>query len=255
PWRTLNRVNTVTFHAGDTIALEGGAVFYGNLFFDANDSGTASDPVTLTSYGNGQATIVTDSGDAVMLYGAHDFVVANLALRGVGIGSNSFSGIHIHNSLPGGATLSHVVIDAVDAADFDFAGIAVDANGAGGVDDVQITYSRLHDNGTAGLASQNTNMFVHNITKLHIAHVQADNNPGTGVGGGDGIMLGSVSGAIVEHCLAHDNGLNGAGNYGIFAYESDHVTLQYNESYRNYDFQTSDGNGFGFDFGTSYSVA
>ena len=65
-WQTIDKVNTVTFGAGDSIFFEGGVIFTGGLEFDAKDAGTSSNPVTVGSYGMGRATI--NSGKKHGLY-------------------------------------------------------------------------------------------------------------------------------------------------------------------------------------------
>lgn len=53
PWKTLSKVSTVTFQPGDTIALKGGDVWTGE-FVELHGTGTATSPITLTSYGTGR---------------------------------------------------------------------------------------------------------------------------------------------------------------------------------------------------------
>lgn len=57
PWQTIAKVNTSFkfIKPGDTIAFKGGETFYGSLVI--GNSGTAANPIVITSYGNGQSKI------------------------------------------------------------------------------------------------------------------------------------------------------------------------------------------------------
>src|SRR5574340_53159 len=54
-WRTIAKLNGVSFAAGDRILFEGGQTFTGTLAFDRGDAGTEAGPITVTSYGTGRA--------------------------------------------------------------------------------------------------------------------------------------------------------------------------------------------------------
>ncbi|HSO82974.1 hypothetical protein [Thiocapsa sp.] len=56
-WRSLNKINDLILFPGDRVFLRGGDSFYGNVFFDAFDRGTAAAPIRVGSYGTGRATI------------------------------------------------------------------------------------------------------------------------------------------------------------------------------------------------------
>src|SRR5690242_16992175 len=61
-WQTIDKLNSIAFAAGDRILFEAGATFRGNLVFDAGDAGSAAQPVTVSSFGSGRATIDAASG-------------------------------------------------------------------------------------------------------------------------------------------------------------------------------------------------
>ena len=88
----------------------------------------------------------------------------------------------------------------------------------------------------------------HDIQDVYVSGVQAYNNDGVG-----GIALFGVEGGTVEHSVAHDNGRGGSGGVGIWAFDADHITIQYSESYRNLT-PSGDGDGFDLDGGVSNSV-
>ena len=68
-------------------------------------------------------------------------------------------------------------------------------------------------------------------------------------------MLGNTTGALVEYNDAYLNGSKGGnGGVGIWAYSSNDVTFQYNQSYDNISTGDHDGDGFDFDADVSNSV-
>ncbi len=61
PWQTINNVNSTTFGPGDEILFQGGQTFTGPLIFTATSVGTTANPIVVSSYGTGLATISSTS--------------------------------------------------------------------------------------------------------------------------------------------------------------------------------------------------
>lgn len=131
-------------------------------------------------------------------------------------------------------------------------------NNTTGFTDVRVTYSSTHDNGHAGLSSYAQTPYSHR--SFYVGHVVAYNNsgvPGLSVNSGSGIVMGGVTGGVIERSVARDNGaLNSAteGPVGIWTYDSDSVVIQHNESYRNRTNGTADGGGYDLDQNTRNSI-
>lgn len=62
PWRTISKVNTRTLAPGDFVLFERGGVYRGNLTI--NQSGSIGNPITISSYGNGNPPIFLGSKSA-----------------------------------------------------------------------------------------------------------------------------------------------------------------------------------------------
>jgi hypothetical protein len=75
---------------------------------------------------------------------------------------------------------------------------------------------------------------------------------------GNGILLDDTDGGLIDHCTAWHNGAaNGStqgGPVGIWADESNRVTIQFCESYNNRTGGAADGGGFDLDGGVTNSV-
>src|SRR6185436_921799 len=83
--------------------------------------------------------------------------------------------------------------------------------------------------------------------------------PGIGRNSGSGIIVGDTDVATIERSVAWNNGKNcnytNGGPIGIWAWDSNAVTIQYNESYSNQTGSSSlDGGGFDLDGGVTNSI-
>jgi hypothetical protein len=61
-WKNHNKISTITFQPGDIIAFKKGSQFSGPIEFSG--SGTESDPILITSYGEGQKPRFTNPDDS-----------------------------------------------------------------------------------------------------------------------------------------------------------------------------------------------
>ena len=266
PWRTLDKINSLTLRAGDRVLFEGGTTFQGGIFVGPEDSGTPQSPVFFGSYGQGRATI-SAGGSAFSAQSVSGLEIANLAFQGIGASANAGRGINLYNDGP--VRPSYVRIRDVEVSGFRGSGISIGAlPGAVGYRDVRITGAVLHDNGEAGLSTWGPSLDTLAPAYAHedviVSGVLAYNN--TGIPGetrptGSGISLGSVNGALIERSVARDNGrLNSSptGPVGIWTYDANGVVIQHNRSYNNSTgwngIEGGDGGGYDLDRNTSNSV-
>ena len=256
PYTNLSALDGLTLGAGDNVYLRGGDTFNGNVYFDPADGGTAAQPVTLTSYGTGRATIQAGSGnDGIFAYNNGGFSFSNFNVVGNGYTSNTKNGISLYNDLAGNVKKDYLRFDNLDISGFGSNGLVFGGyNGSSGYNDVRITNVASHDNGKGGISSYgftfnrttqnyaNTNVYVGNSRAYNNRGLASDPNPS-----GNGIVLGSVNNGVIERSVAYNNGINNvntAGPVGIWTYDARNVVIQHNESYAN---RTSGGDGDGFD--------
>jgi hypothetical protein len=171
-----------------------------------------------------------------------------LNIVGAGPDINKQSGIILLSSQDAGA--SHVWIDDVDVSGFGKYGISIGAwNTKTGYRNVRITHCSTHDNLRAGIFTWGPwGPAIYAHRGIHFSDCKAYN-----MKGGSGITLSSVDGGIVERCVAHNNGTEFSGAAGIWAWDSNNILLQFNESFRNRTIGV-DGDGFDFDGGVTNSV-
>jgi hypothetical protein len=263
PWKTINKVNSRAFAAGDRIFFEGGKTFSGKIYLDAGDLGTAANPIVIGSYGTGRAIIAGGADSAFYAYNVAGIQIHNLQFTGSGASTSTKGGVVFYADLAGGVKLDKIHIDNVEVSGF-AEGISIGSwNGTTGYRDVRVTNSLLHDNAKSGLG---TYAFT-NVTDAHqnvyVGRVKAYNQ--TGLAGnsnptGNGIVLGGVDGGTIERCVAWNNGAlntNSAGPVGIWAYNANNIVIQYNEAYGNRTNAAAgggDGGGFDLDGGVTNSV-
>ena len=108
-----------------------------------------------------------------------------------------------------------------------------------------------HDNGFSGINIMGSS--IDSSRLILIKDCKAENNPGDPAiinnHSGNGILVGVSDSVTIDHCTATNNGWDmprqGNGPVGIWAWESNHVSIQYCISYRNKTSKGgSDGGGF-----------
>ncbi|MCC9168575.1 right-handed parallel beta-helix repeat-containing protein, partial [Pontibacter harenae] len=261
-WATVSKISRTRFGAGDTILFEGGKTFRGTLGFSSDDTGSASNPIVVSTYGGAKATISSGmSTYGVQIHNTQGIELRNLVVVGGGVSSVfSITGINIYTDLSG-SRLSHVVVDGVEVYGYRYYGILIGSGVKnGGFDNVSITNASVHDIGVAGISSYADGVLAHR--NLYIGHSKVFKVSGlsdmTDNHSGNGIMLGGVDGALVEYCEAYDNGWLNAwktgGPVGIWGYHCNNLIIQYNEAHHNRTGTTKDGGGFDLDGGCTNSI-
>lgn len=264
PWRSLDKINGLILFPGDRVLMRGGDSFYGTLFFDAYDRGTAASPIRVGSYGTGRATIQAGEGDGIFAYNTAGFVISNLNVRGSGADANDGAGIIFYTDLPGGVKLDSISLNKIDASGFHHAGIEIGAwNGTTGFTNVAIDGVRAYDNAKNGITvwgydAPGFTGYAH--SNVYVAGSFAYRNEGlSGVTEptGNGIVMSNVDGGRIARCVAHSNGArntSSSGPIGIWAWRANRITIQFNESYGNRTTSgAADGGGFDLDGGVTNS--
>ncbi len=242
PWRTISRVNNHLHTPGDTFFFEGGALFNGSLSIHRGDP---ANPITVSSYGAGRATIASGTSRGIWVCSAGGLYVLNLNFVGAGADANNLSGIELCNARN---NASNYVIADVDVSGYGLAGIAV-VSDVYGMRDILITRATVHDNANGIHIGNGEHPSYRVIENLWISYTEVYNNDRTTPGmAGIGIGLGNVSGAVIERNLLHDNGPRSwdIGHAGLLVNDSSYLLVQHNEAYRNNDPNGMDGQGFAF---------
>ena len=265
PFKTLDKINSMSFLPGDIISLKGGAFFSGHLVID--DNGTSANPITLNAYGgDGRPTIKCLTKSKAVTIRASHFIVKDLKIIGVYVASTNGT----PNDVPTNAGLvidaidkniNNVTIDNVEVSRFQWFGIKVNAALGYNINGVDILNSRAHNNGYVGIKTTGVTQgsFTHNISNVLVDNCIAHHNTGWNASAaGSGIHLKNVKNSMIQHCEAHHNGGNNGvvgqgGGGGIWASECYRIFMEYNESHHN-ETRNADGIGFNFDGGSKDCV-
>lgn len=270
PWRTIDRVNAMRLLPGDSVWLQGNQTFKGNLKMSAaeRDVTISDDKITFGSYGSGRATINAGIGVGFYAENIGGVQIAEIDFIGAGTEQNTSSGIWFVNTLPNHKQLEHLDIENVNISGFKFAGISIAAkpvdDGFSGFRNVKIKHTVVHGNGDAGINCIGTwspEETGYSHADIYVGYSRVFGNlgiQGKGTHSGNGIVLGQVDGATIEHCKAYRNGaLNDCedgGPVGIWAWDSNRVLIQKNESHHNRTSSSKDGGGFDLDGGVRNSI-
>jgi Right handed beta helix region len=240
-WHTISRVNLESFRPGDRILFLGGATFAGNLSLNLGTQGRAGDPITVSSFGCGTATIDAGTNTGIAVTDASYVTITDLNVVGSGY-NNTGNGIQFTSDLPG-VTVQKSSVRHVNANGFGHNGILfIGMNGSDDFRGISVSYSSTDDNGDGGVNVQAQG----NASDIYIGHVQAIHNAGSNmIGSGYGILVSGANDVVVERSVAGDNGWlpgNHGETGGVEAINDNRVLLQYNEAYDNHH-GNSDGDG------------
>jgi len=91
PWKTIDRVNTGTFHPGDSILFKANSHFEGHLW--PKGKGSPDSPIVIDMYGEGNKPIIDAAGfynEALLLFNTECWEINNLELVNKGKGHPPF---------------------------------------------------------------------------------------------------------------------------------------------------------------------
>ncbi|MDQ3393948.1 MAG: hypothetical protein M3512_07545 [Bacteroidota bacterium] len=81
PWKSINMVNSKIYKPGDKIFFKGGESFSGNLIVNEKSTSNPTNPITISSYGEGKATIL--AGDlGILVKNRSGIVVQDIIVAG-----------------------------------------------------------------------------------------------------------------------------------------------------------------------------
>lgn len=247
-WQSISKVNSTDFNANDTLLFEGGAVFNGNIYFSEEDSGTAAQPIVISSYGIGRATIFAGKSFGFYAYNVAGISIDNINFRGLAADSSTQAGIFFYTDNNAGKKYKHILLNRLDISGFK-TGISLGSyhNTYPGFSAVRITNIQAFDNlengiSTYDIAEKASSLYAHD--SFYIAHCYLNNN------GFSGLVLGGVNYGLIERIKASRTGqLHNKGVVAIWAWSSKNLTFQYciADSTRT---DGGDGGGYDLDGGT-----
>ncbi|MEY3385487.1 MAG: hypothetical protein RIR53_298 [Bacteroidota bacterium] len=261
-WKTLGMVNSRDLKPGDSVLLQGGMTFNGNLYLDAADGNAKGNPLVISSYGGERATIYAGDGFGISAYNTQGVHVSDLNVVGSGMNTNTKNGLEWYVDVPGDRRFADIVLERIEVRGFGRVGVRIGAwNGNTGYDGITLQDLVVHDNLHDGIlvyGFPSTNGYPNK--DVVIRGCASYRNPGIADPKsikGNGIVISNTDGAVIEYCVAYENGeanIHCGGPGGIWAYDANRIVIQYCESYRNRTASTCDGLGFDLDGGVTNSI-
>lgn len=262
-WKSIAKVNSLNIQPGDVILFEGGESFPGSITLNENDGNNGANPVKISSYGTGRATIQPGDEMGIFAYNTSGFIIDNLIIAGSGMNSNTNSGIYFYNDLPNNKKLDFIEITNCEVHGFRENGIVIGGwNGNAGFSNVIIENNKVYNILDKGIFSYgefsstktgyaHSNITVRNCEVFNILGYSKKEHSG------NGIVLSDVQHSVIEHSTVYDSGsgnTNCGGPVGIWYWDADQVTIQFSEVYNMSSGTGCDGGGFDMDGGVTNGV-
>jgi hypothetical protein len=267
-WRTLSRAGQQQFHAGDRLLLEGGFVHAGSIALDPSHS---AGHFEIGSYGGGRAIIDAGDHSGIVIKNLNDIKISSLLIRGNGGTTDNEdllarkNGILIFSQVDAqpaeNTRYSDFSIDRVEVYGFEGTGVEIYSFAGTALSKARVSNVVVHDNAREGISVGADDIWSRPNQDFYIGHSTAYHNhgtPGLWHHTGSGIVIGGVTRGMIEHCEQYENGdLSDpswtGGPVGIWAWDSDQVTIQFCKSHH---MRTGnwDGGGYDFDLITTNSV-
>lgn len=238
-WKTLAKVNGITFLPGDKILLKAGCSWSEQLY--PKGSGAEGSPIIIDMYGQGSKPIINGNGvsDTVYLFNQQYWEINNLEITNMASTEAVREGIRVTSDIQSGF-LYHIYIKNCYIHDVTGTMSRKDTGG-------MIVGGRFSD----VLIEGNTvrNVYRTAILTATKSKTVVRNNMVDSIGG-DGIQVGGgCNSPLVEYNVAKDcynRYTSGAYNVAIWPYDTNNAVLQYNEAYLTRT--TLDGQGFDCDY-------
>lgn len=278
-WKTIDRVNKMQLCPGDTILLEGGKLFDGNML--VTNSGKESAFIRIGSYGKGAASIRAGDSYAIRLLNCQYIKVGNLNLVGsgvtpVGATTNKEQGLDIFSTAKEGAPWQSIHVDKLTISGFRDGIVLhtpIGTQDVVGYNDVRISNCTIRECLFGGFycwgskrasgkpwgfplgAGLFTNCYLGGCT---IYDIYGDPNGSAAIC--VPIMIFNATSFLVERCTIHDCGQAAqnkgqpGGVGGLVFLESDASVAQFNECYRIVTKMGCDGCAFDIDGGCSNCI-
>ncbi|QGQ95108.1 right-handed parallel beta-helix repeat-containing protein [Paenibacillus psychroresistens] len=270
-WKSLTKVNSITFLPGDKILFKSGGTWTGQLH--PLGSGSSGNSIYIDKFGTGNKPIINGGGitgsGTVYLYNQQYWDIQNLEITNDSATEGDRRGVDIVGENAG--TLNNIHLANLDVHNvkgtngFDAiaklsGGISVQVIGgttATKFNNVLIENNNVHDLVRTGIFTQST--WRNRLSQTNgsgawtpMTNVIVRNNSVTSVSG-DAIVVRAADAPLIEYNVAGNNNTsNGQFTDAIWQFNTDNAISQYNEAYGQKT--TSDGLGFDADWNSNGTI-
>jgi hypothetical protein len=266
PWKSLEKVNTITFTPGDYLLFKCNSIWSGQLW--PKGSGKKGKLIIIDNYGTGNLPIINGNGEVentVYLFNQEYWEISNLEItnykdgdqglkRGVWIVAKDFGTLqHIH--------LKNLYVHDVNGSMqtrhnggicFEVLGHKTKTN----FDDFLIEGCRVLNCNRSGITNQSTwrHRTIDNESLWYPSTNVIIRNNWIERSGGNGLVVRVSDHPLIEHNVFKENSIIGTGN-AVYPFNCNDALIQYNESYMTvYNPGDVDAGGFDSDWDCKRSV-
>ena len=261
PWNGTASVNAAAFQPGDQILFDRGTTCSGNLA--PHGSGTSGEPITVDAYGTGALPVVAAGSSATAAFELSDQSYWNI--QDLQITGGVDYGVYVTGDTAN-ATITTINLTNLNVSDAtgtttvrgDSGEVYVYPRGSDEViDNVVINGVTAHDSnvgegifvgGAYGAFPPGTTVPSPGNTPIG-QNITIENSSAYNIAG-DGILLTMAQNGVIQNSTAHNSGdcsSCGSTPSGLWEWYCQTCTLQYNESYDNHTWSSSDGGAFDID--------
>lgn len=259
PWKTLQKVNSTTFQAGDTILLKAGSSWDGQLW--PKGSGEEGNPIRIGKYGTGAKPLIQGKSlveDAVLLKNQQYWELEDLEVTNSAATNALRRGVHF--ALDNFGEAHHIVIRRITVHDVSGNNDAKNNGAITYTADGEQKPSRFVDlliedneiyhtdrNGISGWSDRWQRSKWYPSLRVVVRGNKLNDI------GGDGIMIVATDGALIEkNVVANANQRSKGYNIAIWSWSADNTLIQFNEAYGTKG--QRDGEGFDSDWNSLNTV-
>jgi Secretion system C-terminal sorting domain/Right handed beta helix region len=228
------------YSLGDSILIEAGQTFQGSIYL--SQSGSSDQPIVISTYGQGKATIVGSASDKAVIggYNVGGWVFENLELTG-----SAPNGVNFYvDNLMKNPDIKFTNLDIHGSFSGEVLTIgAWDSSYLSGYSNIEIDMCKFHDapKGIFIYDMAGTGTFSYSYNNVKITNSEVYNIQSSG------ILLCGVGKGLVDYCYVHD--CTGSGGVATWTYASANVVIQ-NSIFANYVTSGNDGGGLDLDGGS-----
>jgi hypothetical protein len=223
-WETLDRVNGSLLGPGDKVLFKAGTSYVGQ--FKPQGSGEDGKPIVIGSYGSGSKPLINGGGandGALVLYNVEHYEIRNLEIT-----NNARRAVQV--KLAGFGTAHHIHL--TDLYIHDVVGgiecFCVEGSVPSRYDDLLIENCTFLRTEWAAIRTTSYPYFCFRDNWFPSTNVVVRNNVIRAFSG-NGIIVGSCDGALVEHNILRDQTSTDHASAGIWPWSSDNTVIQFNE--------------------------
>ncbi|MFK7694330.1 right-handed parallel beta-helix repeat-containing protein [Paenibacillus sp. HJGM_3] len=236
-WKTLDKVNAITFQPGDTILFKAGGVWTGTL--SPQGSGSAGSPIKIDMYGTGSKPLIAGAGaaSAIYFYNQEQWELRNLEITNDAATAGVRRGIHLDGSSgtwTNPKVYQHFVFENLDIHNVK-GNVGSDYAHNGGI----IVWGTAWDYHVSDVTINNCKIYTVDSVGIYLNGAQTKYSTGLKVTNNliydvaaDGAFVLNTTNGLIENNIVHDTHVRASGYHvPLWVFAAKNNVIQFNEVY------------------------